>query len=130
TGGWLVDPVVPLGQLALHYALGLERVRRRFQLRLLDRERSLTALFGVGEATATPASGDVLGIALALLGDVVGARGVALLRASARGELDGRRVEWGGGGAAAIGDGDADAECLRSRGLRGHPGAAAGAPRA
>ena len=39
--GLLLDPVVPLGQLAAHYVLGLEGVRRRFQRRLDERERSL-----------------------------------------------------------------------------------------
>jgi HD-GYP domain-containing protein (c-di-GMP phosphodiesterase class II) len=125
--GWLLDPVVPLGQLALHYALGLERVRRRFQLRLRERERSLTTLQRVGEATAAPAEGDMLGVALALLGDVVGASGVALLRASPGGGLDGRRVDWGGAGRAAIGDPDAALACLRSREVRVYAGGAPGA---
>ena len=99
--GVLLACVVPLGQLAAHYVLGLERVRQRFQRRLVERERSLVTLFSVGEATAAPASGDVLGVALSLLGDVVGASGVALLRASPTGELDGRRVDWGAAAAAA-----------------------------
>jgi len=125
--GWLLDPVVALAQLAAHYALGLERVRKRFQLRLLERERSLTTLFNVGEATVTPAGGDMLGVALGLLGDVVGASGVALLRASSTGELDGRRVDWGGAGGAAIGDADAAVASLRSRSLRVYTGDAPGA---
>jgi len=118
TRGWLLDPVVPLAQLAAHYVLGLEGVRRRFQRRLDERERSLSTLFSVGEATATPASGDMLGVALALLGDVVGASGVALLRAAPEGELDGRRVDWGSSGGALIGDLEAAAACLRERGVR------------
>ena len=82
--GLLLEPVVPLAQLAAHYVLGLEGVRRRFQRRLDDRERSLSTLFSVGEATATPASTDMLGVALSLLGDVVAANGVALLRSRPR----------------------------------------------
>ena len=107
--------------------LGLEGVRRRFQRRLDARERSLSTLFSVGEATATPASSDMLGVALSLLGDVVAASGVALLRSSPEGELDGRRVDWGRPGGAAIGDEASAAACLRARDVRvfaqGTPGA-------
>jgi len=125
--GLLFDPVVPIAQLAAHYVLGLEGVRRRFQRRLDDRERSLSTLFSVGEATATPASSDMLGVALSLLGDVVAASGVALLRTSPEGELDGRRVDWGSSGGARIGDEASAAACLRARDVRifaqGVPGA-------
>ncbi len=127
--GLLLDPIVPLAVLAAHYVLGLEGVRRRFQLRLAAREHSLTTLFSVGEATATPASSDMLGVALSLLGDVVAASGVALLRSSPEGELDGRRVDWGRASAAPIGDAASAADCLRARGVRvfaqGTPGAQA-----
>jgi HD-GYP domain-containing protein (c-di-GMP phosphodiesterase class II) len=116
--GLLLDCVVPLGQLAAHYLLGLERVRQRFQRRLALRERSLVTLFSVGEATAAPAAGDTLGVALSLLGDVVDASGVALLRASPGGELDGRRVDWGRAGGAAVGDEEAAAGCLRAKDVR------------
>jgi hypothetical protein len=116
--GLLLGAVVPLGQLAAHYVLGIERVRQRFQRRLADRERSLTTLFSVGEATAAPASGDMLGVALSLLGDVVGASGVALLRASPAGTLDGRRVEWSRIPGAPVGE-EAEAEaCLREKDVR------------
>jgi HD-GYP domain-containing protein (c-di-GMP phosphodiesterase class II) len=116
--GVLLDCVVPLGQLAAHYVLGLEGVRQRFQKNLVEQERSLATLFSVGEATAAPAAGgDMLGVALALLGDVVGASGVALLRATPDGELDGRRVEWGAG-VAAVGDEEAAGSCLRARDMR------------
>jgi HD-GYP domain-containing protein (c-di-GMP phosphodiesterase class II)/CHASE2 domain-containing sensor protein len=116
--GLLIDCVVPLCQLAAHYLLGLERVRQRFQRRLVERERSLVTLFSVGEAAAAPASGDMLGVALSLLGDVVDASGVALLRASPSGELDGRRVDWGRTGGATVGDEEAAAVCLRARDVR------------
>jgi len=117
TRGLLLACGVPVAQLGLHYVLGLERVRKRFQLRLVERERSLTTLFSVGEVAAAPASGDMLGVALSLLGDVVGASGVALLRASPAGELDGRRVDWGRGGAAA-GDEATAESCLRAKDMR------------
>jgi HD-GYP domain-containing protein (c-di-GMP phosphodiesterase class II)/CHASE2 domain-containing sensor protein len=117
--GLLLGCEVPVAQLAAHYLLGLERVRQRFQRRLIERERSLVTLFSVGEAATAPASGDVLGVALSLLGDVVNASGVALLRASPEGELDGRRVDWGrAGGGAAWGDEEAAADCLRSKNPR------------
>jgi HD-GYP domain-containing protein (c-di-GMP phosphodiesterase class II) len=117
--GLLLDCVVPLGQLGAHYVLGLERVRQRFQRRLVERERSLVTLFSVGEATAaSPASGDMLGVALSLLGDVVGASGVALLRASPSGELDGRRVDWGRSSGVGVGDEEAASACLRARAAR------------
>jgi HD-GYP domain-containing protein (c-di-GMP phosphodiesterase class II) len=60
----------------------------------------------------------VLGVALSLLGDVVGASGVALLRASPTGELDGRRVDWGPRGGQAVGDQEAAESALRARDLR------------
>jgi HD-GYP domain-containing protein (c-di-GMP phosphodiesterase class II)/CHASE2 domain-containing sensor protein len=114
--GLLVDPVLPLAVLGGHYVLGLEGLRSRFGRHLAERELSLSTLFRVGEATVGP--GDGLGLALVVLGDVIGARGVALLRArppSPRapgdgGLLDGRRLEWrrDGGLAAAAAATDAD----------------------
>ena len=110
-GGWLWNPVLPLSVLGGHYALGVEGVRRRALARLAQGERSLAALERVGEVTAGPGepvidaeqTGDPLAVALALLGDVVDARGVALLRADGAGQLDGSRLDWqrGAGGAAA-----------------------------
>jgi HD-GYP domain-containing protein (c-di-GMP phosphodiesterase class II) len=104
--GWLWVPVLPLGVVASHYALGVEGVRRRIARHLAANEQSLVALERVGEVTARPGDGhshhpaeatdssDPLDVALALLGDVVDARGVALLRAAPDGGLDGRRLEW------------------------------------
>ena len=64
-------------------------------------------------------SGDMLGVALSLLGDVVGAsRRRAAARARPTGELDGRRVDWGRAGGAAIGDDEAAARCLRAQDVR------------
>jgi putative nucleotidyltransferase with HDIG domain len=104
--GLLLDPVLPLGAAGLRYVLGLEGVRERLRRVLAQRETSLSALARVGEAaTAAPtAGGDPLGLALALLGDVVEASGAALLRATPEGELDGRRLEWRRRGDREIGD--------------------------
>jgi len=117
--GWLFDPVVPLGALAVQHVVGLERVRRRFGARIAVGEQSIAALAQVGEVTAAPTSGDAgLGVALALLGDVVDASGVALLRASPERGLDGRRLDWQRRGAGEIGDPDAALEVLEARQVR------------
>jgi HD-GYP domain-containing protein (c-di-GMP phosphodiesterase class II)/CHASE2 domain-containing sensor protein len=92
--GWLATPLVPVAALATQHVLGLERIRARFRRRLSDREDQVAALARVGEATSAPREGDGLAIALGLLADVVGASGVALLRAGAAGRLDGRRIDW------------------------------------
>jgi HD-GYP domain-containing protein (c-di-GMP phosphodiesterase class II)/CHASE2 domain-containing sensor protein len=102
-GGVQADPVLPGLVLAAHYALGLETVRRRFGRGLARRELALATLFRVGEATADPTRLGGLDLSLALLGDVVDASGVALLRAGADGALDGRRVEWRRSGPSEIG---------------------------
>jgi len=113
--GWLVDPVVPMAVLAAHYALGLEGLGRRFRAGLAARDGSLSALVRVGEATAQPIRGDGLAAALGLLGDVVDARGAALLRADESGRLDGRRLEWRRGGDTSIGCDEAAAAVLAER---------------
>jgi hypothetical protein len=115
--GWLVDPVVPLAAIALQYVAGLESVRRRFRRELEVQEHSLTALFRVGEATTGRAAGGALDSVLALLGDVVDASGVALLRSDADGQLDGRRVEWRQRGAGEIGSSDSARDALSRRAL-------------
>ncbi|MEM7409511.1 MAG: CHASE2 domain-containing protein [Myxococcota bacterium] len=102
TGG-LLSPVVPLGMLGAQYVVGLERVRSRFGKSLAEREQSLTALQRVGEATSAQHDQGGIGTALALLGDVVDASGVALWRAGESG-LDGRRIEWRRRGDGAIGE--------------------------
>jgi HD-GYP domain-containing protein (c-di-GMP phosphodiesterase class II)/CHASE2 domain-containing sensor protein len=116
----LVDPVVPNLVLATHYVLGLEGLRSRFGRRLAERELSLATLFRVSEVAVGPPATGALEVALALLGDVIEARALALLRASApsasAGEgravaLDGRRIEWRRASAAAAGaSGDGGAE--------------------
>jgi len=104
TRGWLIDPVMPLGALALHYTLGLERVRQHLGRVVARRDQSLVTLSRVGEAATAPAGADPLGVALALLGDVVDASGVALFRASPDGALDGRRLDWYRNGGTLAGD--------------------------
>jgi HD-GYP domain-containing protein (c-di-GMP phosphodiesterase class II)/CHASE2 domain-containing sensor protein len=115
TRGWLIDPVVPLGALALQYTLGLERVREHLGRVVAHRERSLMTLSQVGEAATAPAGADPLGVALALLGDVVEASGVALFRASSNGTLDGRRLDWGRHSGTLIGDTAAATAALEAR---------------
>jgi HD-GYP domain-containing protein (c-di-GMP phosphodiesterase class II)/CHASE2 domain-containing sensor protein len=125
--GLLVDPIVPLGALAAQHVVGLERVRRRFGARMVLGEQSIATLARVGEVTAAPTSGDSgLGVALALLGDVVDASGVALLRASPERGLDGRRLDWQRRGAGEIGDRDAALEVLEARQVRVFDGARPG----
>ena len=129
TRGLLVDPTVPLAALAAQYVVGLERVRRRFGTRIAVREHQVAVLAQVGEATAAPASGDAgLGVALALLGDVVDASGVALLRASPDHGLDGRRLDWQRRGRGEIGDVEAALQVLESRRVRIFEGARPGRP--
>ncbi len=102
--GVMLDAVIPWTTVGLHYMLGLEGLRERFRKRLVERERSLTTLFNVGEATSRPVISSGLDLALALLGDVVGASGVALLRAKPDGKLDDARLVWPPGGNNEIGD--------------------------
>ena len=130
--GLLLDPTLPLCVLGAHYVLGLEGLRRRFGRGLAERELSLTALFQVGEATALPSASHGLEVALALLGDVLDASGVALFCADPEAPepcLDGRRLEWrrtGAAGSAEIGDAAAAARVLVDRRLRVFEGARPG----
>ena len=121
TQGMLLDPLLPCGVLGAHYVLGLERVRRHFRRRLQDRELSLSTLFRVGEAAGDGKASGGLDVGLALLGDVVDASGVALLRASPDGRLDGRRIDWQRRQSGPIGDPEAAAAVLQSRTLRVRP---------
>jgi HD-GYP domain-containing protein (c-di-GMP phosphodiesterase class II)/CHASE2 domain-containing sensor protein len=92
--GRIASPVVPVGALALQHLFGLEAVRVRLGRRVVQGERSLAALSDVAAATTTAAATDPLSMALALLGDVIDARAVALLRVAPDGSLDGRRLDW------------------------------------
>ncbi len=118
TRGLLLDPLAPLGVLAAHYVFGLEHVRRRFRRRLRERELSLTTLFRVGQAAGASEASGGLDVALALLGDVVDASGVAFLRAAPDGALDGRRIDWQRRQSGAIGDPEAATAVLEARTLR------------
>ncbi len=120
--GVLVDLVIPTGVIGGHYVLGLEQVRRRFGHSLAQRERSLTTLLSVGEATAMPGARDPLSVALGLLGDVVGASGIALLRASPSGALEGPRLEWQRQGGGSIGDAETAAKVLAGGDVRVYEG--------
>jgi len=101
--GALAMPVtLATGLIALQYALGIERLQSRIRARAAAQESSLTALARLGDVPAsveagpasrpTPTTG--LELALELLGDVVSARGVVLMRANSRGELGRERIEW------------------------------------
>ncbi len=123
--GRMLDPVVPLGVLGLHYVTGLESVRRRFRANLAHQEHSLSTLFQLGRATSgqsadSPAGG--IDLALALLGDVVGARGVAFLRCTREAVLDGVRIEWAPAAHGPVGDAQTAASVLEEGKLRVFPG--------
>ena len=113
--GLLFDPVTPIAAMAGMHVLGLERVRDRLRGLVAQRDRSLAVIQRVGEASAAPIAGDPLGAALALLGDVVDASAVALLRAAPDGLLDGRRLDWQRRGTQPAGDAELAASALAQR---------------
>ncbi len=98
--GLLISPLPGLVAVALQYAAGLEAVRQRLDRRLAERELSLEALFEVG-ATASQSADQGLQVGLLLLGEVVVARAVALLRARPDGRLSNTRLDWSSDGVAA-----------------------------
>jgi HD-GYP domain-containing protein (c-di-GMP phosphodiesterase class II) len=116
--GLLLDPVIPLGVIGSHWALGLERIRRHFDQRLAQRELSLSTLLRVGEATVQAPDQSPLETALALLGDVVEASGVALFRVHPDGTLDDERLEWRRDDTCAVGDRELAGAVLASRRIR------------
>jgi HD-GYP domain-containing protein (c-di-GMP phosphodiesterase class II) len=119
-GGWLLDPVVPLGILASHHVLGLESVRRRFGRGIAERELSLATLSELGEATAggPPESGG-LDLALELIGELAQASGVGLLRSAGQASLDAAGLNWRRRpGAEAVGDPETAERVLASGALR------------
>jgi putative nucleotidyltransferase with HDIG domain len=116
--GVLLSPALLVLQLAAHYAAGLERVRRRLGLRLRERELSLAVLHEVGESAAHADASDGLGIGLGLLGRIVDAHAVALLRAAPDGRIEAARVDWMPGGELAAVDPVLAADALASRRLR------------
>jgi HD-GYP domain-containing protein (c-di-GMP phosphodiesterase class II)/CHASE2 domain-containing sensor protein len=121
TSGLLLDPAIPLGVVSLHYALGLETVRRRFRRDLAESEHSLATLYEVGETTAGPGSWNALETALALLADVVDASAVVLFRADEEGALGDERLEWCRRGEGPLGDAEAARAALAERRLRVYP---------
>jgi putative nucleotidyltransferase with HDIG domain len=113
--GLLLDPVAPIAAMASMHVLGLERVRESLRGLVVQRDRSLSAIYRVGEASAAPLGGDPLGAALALLAEVVDASAVALLRASPEGLLDGRRLDWQRRGRSFAGNPELAAAALAQR---------------
>lgn len=94
-GSWLFSPLVPWLVVAGHYVLGIEGIQRRTRLHMEQQASSLEALASVGQiSTGRPGTGDALEITLGMLGDVVGATFVTLLRANPQGDLDGSRIAW------------------------------------
>lgn len=102
TTGLVFPTAVALAVVAAQYALGIEGLERRVR-RLADAHASsLDALEKVGSLTTDvvcPGGDDArpeasLELALRLLGDVVGARGVVLLRVGPDGAPTGDRLEW------------------------------------
>jgi putative nucleotidyltransferase with HDIG domain len=92
--GLLLTPTLPGATLVAHHAFALEGVRRRLGARLVRRELSLTALHDAGASAASARDEHGLEASLVLLGRIVEAHAVALLRATPAGELDGSRVDW------------------------------------
>ncbi len=99
----IVFPItIAIGLLATQYALGIEHLQRRIRARADAQESSLVALSRLGAVQADPEAGCErrsgnhagLELALELLGDVVSARGVVMLRALPGGGLSRERIEW------------------------------------
>jgi len=115
--GLLLDPLLPLGVVVVHYALGLESVRRRLGERLEERELSLSTLFNVSEASSMSRREDGLDAPLSMLADVVEASGIALLRTNDNGEIDEERLVWHRRG-ENVGDVDTATLVLADREMR------------
>ncbi len=96
----LLPVAIPLGFLAARYALGIERLQQHFLERVQAQESSLVALARLGSATQHDPAGRQdgpsagLDLALELLGDVVDARGVVLIRSLSNGTLTREHLEW------------------------------------
>jgi putative nucleotidyltransferase with HDIG domain len=115
TRGIAVDPVAPVAAMVAMHGLGLERVRERLRGLVAQRDRTISAIQRIGEASSAPLGSDPLGAALALLGDVIDASAVALLRAGHDGALDGRRLDWQRRGRSVAGDSALAASALAQR---------------
>ncbi len=114
----LLTPTLPVLALAAHYAAGLEGVRQRLGARLISRELSLVALHESGASAARAEDEHGVEASLVLLGRIVAAHAVALLRASSSGQLDGTRVDWRPNGELAAIDPAIAAQVLERRTLR------------
>ncbi len=103
---WTLGSKLPLAialcLIATQYALGIERLQLRIQARADAQESSLDALARLGDASAVSnpnentraGTQDSLELALELLGDVVSARGVVLLRSPGSETFGDDRLEW------------------------------------
>ncbi|HEU4431084.1 MAG TPA: CHASE2 domain-containing protein [Myxococcota bacterium] len=116
--GVLLTPTLPLATLVAHHALGLESVRRRLGALLVRRELSLSALHQAGAQAAGARDEQGIEAGLVLLGRIVDAHAVALLRASPSGVLDGTRVDWRPRGEIAAVDPALAADVLAHGSLR------------
>ena len=100
--GLVWPATVALAVVAVQYALGIEGLERQVQKLADAHASSLDALARVGDLTTdVTAMGDAanrpeagLEIALRLLGDVVAARGVILIRVDGHGQPRDERLEW------------------------------------
>ncbi|MBY0399799.1 CHASE2 domain-containing protein [Myxococcota bacterium] len=98
--GVIYPTTVALAVVAMQYALGIEGLERQVRSLAEAHASSLDALARVGDLTTDvacgggPGGGDAIEIALRLLGDVVAARGVVLLRVDGSGAQTGERLEW------------------------------------
>ncbi|MBK7949001.1 MAG: CHASE2 domain-containing protein [Deltaproteobacteria bacterium] len=100
--GLVWPATVALAVVATQYALGIEGLERHVRHVAEAHASSLDALARVGDLTTDVACGGGpdgrsdggLEIALRLLGDVVAARGVVLLRVDPSGRPTGERLEW------------------------------------
>lgn len=105
----LFSPLLSLVLVACHYVLGIESVQRSMVRTVRAQESSLQTLASVGEInTGRPGTGDALELTLGMLGDVVGATRVSLLRADESGSLDGTRIDWSPGKQASGSDSPLD----------------------
>jgi len=116
--GVLLTPTLPAAALVAHHALALEGVRRRLGALLVHRELSLSALHDAGAQAAGARDEHGVEAGLVLLGRIVDAHAVALLRASPSGKLDGTRVDWRPRGELAAVDDALAADVLARGSLR------------
>jgi HD-GYP domain-containing protein (c-di-GMP phosphodiesterase class II) len=101
--GIVVPATVGLILIAVQYAFGIESLQKRIQEHAAAQESSLSALARLGDANLdgcdstadqAPGNGRGLELALELLGEVVVARGVILLRTTPEARLTGEQLQW------------------------------------